>query len=328
MDVNNITGITPELVDSSLFDDRPGPYCMSFYPDLASLSKSIQEVGLLNSPLIREEGEGDLAIISGYRRILALKTLAYTSIPCRVMKKSEISPLNALLANLYENLASRPLNEVEKGMVLSRLVSYLPRARVSKEYMALLALSSHRDTLDFYVELDEGLEDVVKKEVVKGNISLPSVRVLLEMDGDSRLSLCSLMKEVKFNLNQQSQLLEYLDDLCNISGKSIPSLLEETEVRGIIMSNRLNSPQKAKNLLRLLRAKRFPTLVQAEQAFNRKVSMLNLPDGVKVNVPAFFEGPNYELRILFKEGEELRGKLHRISESKGLGELSDPWEDK
>lgn len=328
MAINDITEITPEPVDPGLFDDRPGPYCMSFYPDLAPLIKSIQQVGLLNSPLIREEGEGDLTIISGYRRILALKTLAYTSIPCRVMKKSEISPLNALLVNLYENLASRTLNEVEKGMVLGRLITYLPRTQVIKEYMTLLGLSSHQDTLDFYVKLDQDLENVVKEEVVKGNISLPSVRELLEMDKNSRLSICSLMKDIKFNLNQQRQLLEYLDDLSNISGKSIPSLLEDTEVQGITMSERLNSPQKAKNLLRLLRARRFPTLVQAEQDFKRKISKLDLPDGVEINIPAFFEGPNYELRILFKEGEELREKLHQIYEDPGLGELTNPWEDK
>ena len=52
-------------------DDRPGPYCMSFGFDLEPLTESIRRVGLINSPLLVRNGNGELDIVIGYRRIRA-----------------------------------------------------------------------------------------------------------------------------------------------------------------------------------------------------------------------------------------------------------------
>jgi len=75
MDINNITEITPQPVLLSNIDDSPGPCCMSFGFDLNPLIQSIERVGLINPPLLKRDNHGSITIITGYRRIKALKSL-------------------------------------------------------------------------------------------------------------------------------------------------------------------------------------------------------------------------------------------------------------
>jgi hypothetical protein len=89
---------------------------------------------------------------------------------------------------------------------------------------------------------------------------------------------------------------------------------------------KLNTPQKAKRVLGHLKARRFPLLTLSENAFQKKISNLGLPEGVMIFYPPFFEGPDYRLQISFKNGETLREKIKILSELKGLEKVGDPWE--
>ncbi len=141
-------------VDPKKIDDSPGPFCMSFGFDLEPMIQSIRTVGLINLPLIVREGKSRLTVIAGYRRILALKSLRWNSVQCRILGESEFSPMECLLLILFDNLVTRKLNEVEKGMVLKRLSLYLPRTEIIKHYMPLLGLPSHEETLRLYMAVD------------------------------------------------------------------------------------------------------------------------------------------------------------------------------
>src|SRR5512136_310240 len=88
----------------------PGPYIMSYGFNLDGLRESIRKVGLINAPLVARNQQGSFDIVSGYRRILALKTLGESEALCRDVTTVLISPLQRFLANFYENLATRKFN--------------------------------------------------------------------------------------------------------------------------------------------------------------------------------------------------------------------------
>ena len=46
-------------VDLAVVDLTPGPCCMSFGFDLKPLENSIGEIGLINSPLLYDKGDGE-----------------------------------------------------------------------------------------------------------------------------------------------------------------------------------------------------------------------------------------------------------------------------
>ncbi len=75
-----------------------------------------------------------------------------------------------------------------------------------------------------------------------------------------------------------------------------------------------------------MRGRRFPSLVKAEKAFEKKVSSLNLPKSASIHAPPYFEEPHYRLEVLFREGKDLMETINRLNLTEGLEELGDPWE--
>ena len=326
MDTQKFATADLHLIDTDRINDSPGPYGMSFGFELKPLVRSIKTVGLLNVPVLIEDGKDAKTVISGYRRIQAVKSLKWDNIPCRVLQKSEFSPLECLLLNLHENLATRNLNNVEKGMVLSHLNSYLPLNEIMKDYMPLLDLPSNEEKFDLFLKIEKELDENIKIYLARGHISLQGIRMLLDMDPASRLSVFGLISNLKFNINQQIQLINYLTDISHITKASVIELLKDQPLENIRLNDNLNTPQKAKAVLRLLRTRRFPSLTEAEKTFNKMVSKLDLPERVRIDPPLFFESPDYRLEILFKEGKELREKIGRLFKMDGIEEIGNPWE--
>ena len=326
MDIHNIVDIVPQPVSLNDIQDFPGPCCMSFGFDLRPLIQSIERVGLINPPLLKKDKAGNITIIVGYRRIRALRALKADSAVCRVLSERDLSPFECLLLNLHDNLSSRGLNDVEKGMALARLATWVPTSKIVEYYMPLLGLPTRLDTFLLYVKVEKELETAAKDTLARGKLSLIAAKRLLEVDQESRSGIFRLMDNIKFNINQQIQLIDYIIDLSYRDRVSIPDILKGGPLADIYTDTNRNSPQKARAILDHLRTRRSPSVVRAEKRFQKMVSDLDLPNGVRISAPAFFEGPDYRLDVVFKEGRELRQRLKGLCRKEGLNRLGDPWE--
>ena len=326
-DTINITDIIPQPVPLRNINDSPGPCCMSFGFDPNPLIQSIKKVGLINPPLLKRENHGDITIISGYRRIKALKSLNIDSAGCRVLSGDNILPVECLLLNLHDNLAMRRFNEVEKGMALDRLTPWIKTMEIVNRYMPLLGLPSNKTTLSSYLRLEREMETHAKESIARGELSLRNAIMLLDIDSASRSSTIDLISKLKLTVNQQRQLIEYTVDLSHIEGRSISDFLDDQSIRRINSDTRMNNPQKGRALIRYLRMKRYPSVSKAEREFKKMVSRLNLGKRVKIDHSPFFESPHYRLEVLFKDGPSLREKLENIMRE-DIDSLTDPWKKK
>jgi ParB family chromosome partitioning protein len=327
MDFPKTADMELRIIDLEAIESTPGPYCMSFGFDPNWLAQSIRRVGLVNSPLLIEDGQGPLRVISGYRRIQALKALGWKQVACRCLSESQLSPLECLCLNLFENLATRKLNKVEKGMVLSRLSMWVTKNELLETYVPLLELPSHESTLAVFLRIEEELDDTIKDYLVRKHLPLENLKMLLELDPKTRTYLFNLFSIIKFNSNQQKQLIDYIVDIAHKENRTVPQLIGEMSFQRILSDHRLNNPQKAKAILLLLRSRRFPSLVEAERAFQKKVSSLNLPEGVRIVAPSYFEASHYLLEVRFQGGVDLVQKIDRLSETADLRQLRNPWEE-
>lgn len=319
--------IPPCLVDSDQISDSPGPYCMSFGFDPELYSRSIEKIGLVNTPLLIKNRSGYMDVISGYRRIQAVKALGWSRTPCRILPESTLSALECLLLNLYENLSTRVFNSVEKGMILKHLVEHLKEGEVIKNYMPLLGLPSHEETLRFYIRIEGELDVEIKSRLALGGLTLQAAKMLLDVDPESRLPICHLIIILKLNSNKQKQLIDNIVDISYMSGMSIYELIHKGPIEEICSDQKLNIPQKGDAVLRFLRSRRLPSLTTAESTFRKMISQLDLPNGVKINAPRFFEDPHYSLEVSFREGRELKDKIENLSRKEGLEILGDPWRE-
>jgi ParB-like chromosome segregation protein Spo0J len=311
-------------VELSEVDWTPGPCCMSFGFDLNPLKRSIAKVGLINPPFVAREDKGRVQVVAGYRRLMAIKSLCWNKVHC--WDVSDLSPIERLHLNFYDNLTTRDFNHVEIGMVLRRLASHLPKEEIVENVMPLLGLGSHEPTLDVYLALD-GLENPIKSALAAQSLSLRTLKALLDTDPDTRLALLQWITNLNLNMNQQLQLIDYTIDICEKEKKRAEALFGEEAFLFILEDRRANRPQKAKQLLELLRARRYPLLIRAEKLFLRKVACLRLPKGVSIKHPPYFEDPHYRLEIAFRNGRALTEKLKALFGLEDLQKMGDPWSE-
>ena len=312
-------------VDLGEIAERPGPYTMSYCFDLRALSESINKIGLINPPLVARNERGDFDIVSGYRRILALKALGEPKAFCRDVGSAFASPAERLLASFYENFATRKFNEIEKGMILQRLQRYAGKEEILVSFMPLLSLSSQEGTLEFYVKLVD-LEEGLRKAIAQDQISIKTAKALVELDAASRKAVFSWIKNLKLNINKQAKLLEYTQDISIRDELTIPELFSEEAFLKILDDSRLNNPQKTKKILEALRVRRHPRLSRAQHAVERVISAVSLPPETVLRYDPYLENPSYQLQIGFKDGKALRNtirKLHGLVQLEAIPEL---WE--
>jgi ParB family transcriptional regulator, chromosome partitioning protein len=305
----------------------PGPFTMSFGSDLKPLSESIRNFGIVNSPVVAKSPGGTLQIIMGYRRIGALRSLGREIVACRMAREAELPPLQALLLNLHDNLVNRKFNPVEKGMILSRLSHYLPRKEILSNYMDLLDLPAHDDTLDDFVAFDKDLDERLKTDLAQGRLTIQAVRMLLRMKPEDRAVIGRLLSELKYNINQQKQFIDYTYDISQTNDSGISTVLEDPSLEEILENTSLNLPQKGRAILDSLRRRRYPTLTEAEKAFRKKVSRLHLPGKIHIQPPPYFESGEYRLEIRFRHGKELKEQVDHLAGIESLNTLDDPWKE-
>ena len=116
MDIRKGEGTWTDLCEIA---DGLGPYTMSYGFNLDLLCESIRKVGLINPPLLARNQEGSFDVVSGYRRILALKALGKRKVFCLDVTVVLPSTLKRFLAAFYEKLATRKFNDTEKAFILN-----------------------------------------------------------------------------------------------------------------------------------------------------------------------------------------------------------------
>jgi hypothetical protein len=312
------------LLATSLLDDEPGPYTMSFGFDLNPMIESVRSVGVLNPPLVDRDEEGRARIVAGYRRIKALKALQREEIVCVDLSGSALSLSDKLLLNLHDNIATRYLNGAEKGMALERLAAHFPEHEVVERYLPLLGLPAHRPVLATYLRIGQ-LEEKIRLSFAVGSLSFQTVRVLLEIDSGAAAAFSEWFQKLQFNFNQQSYFLELVMDISSISNVPPERVLLTDALQAILEDNSLNGPQKVKSVIDTLRAMRLPRLVDAEKTFQRMVRELRLPGGVSVHHSPYFESPEYRLEIRFRDGKTLHERITELASIHRLEQFEDPW---
>jgi hypothetical protein len=222
-------------------------------------------------------------------------------------------------------MSTRSFNHVETGMVLNRLTNHVPRHMILDTYMPLLNLPSYESMLDVFLRL-ENLDDPIKIALAEGCLSMQTIQSLLEMDKTSRLSVFEYLIKLNFNFNKQRQFIDMILDLSVKEKVSVSSILHDESLLHMMERDEHNKPQKVKQIFRWLKHRRFPQLTRVEETLKKRINFLNLPKGVEIDPPPFFEKEEFLMYIAFKNGSTLRNTLVDLNRIKGLETLIVPWE--
>jgi len=314
---------TPVKVALSEIDINPGPFSMSFHFSLEQLKASIQEFGVLNPPYLMKDSESHYTVVAGYRRLLAARELEWSNIVCQVLHDS-YPPFKAFLLNLYDNLIQRKMNEIEKAMVLQRLTRFVKHEQIITQFMPMLDIPANRQTLKLFLGLEE-LEEPIRLSIAVERLSLRVAGLMMSLGTEDRLKINELFTALKWSFNQQWEAFHWIIEIASREGRSIEEVINDREVTEILHSSRMSNPQKLKAIVKVLKRRRFPSLMKAETEFRKGISALPLPERVKIIPPRSFEGNNYTLEIVFTKGKDLRDRLEKLSRLSSLEKITDFW---
>jgi ParB-like chromosome segregation protein Spo0J len=288
-------------------DLTPGPFCMSFNFNLKALKASIEKFGVINPAYLLRNPDNNFLVVAGYRRLMAVKELGWHDIVCHVLPDG-FSLFNALLFNLNDNLIHRQLNNVEKGMILERLTHFISTEDIVANFMPILGIPSNKQQLELFLGLED-LEEKIKISVAMEQLSIRVAGLLRHCDKNDRIEINDLFTSLKWSFNQQWETIQWIKEIASREGRSMKEIIDSKDIKEVLHTTTMNNPQKVKAIVKILKFRRFPSLSQAEKLFNKGISNLSLPLGVKIIPPPFFEGTDYKLEVTFRKGEDLKGKL-------------------
>lgn len=102
-----------------LIDEPATPERQTMEPDdLAALGLNIKAIGLIKPLVVLPRGKR-FETVAGHRRLLAMRIVKYSPVPCRVVVKGQVDALAILVA---ENAYTEAVNPVEEARFYARLL--------------------------------------------------------------------------------------------------------------------------------------------------------------------------------------------------------------
>ncbi len=292
------------LDDIDLKDER---FRFSYHYDLRRLLLSIKKIGLVNPPVVVNR-DHRFILVTGWKRICVYLELSLTPLPVFILEQDD--DLRAFLFSLYENLAHRDFNLLERAEIVCRLKGFIEdEKRLVKEYLPLLGIPPTLPYLDLYVKISQ-LEPSWKKVIFEKKISLASVGLLIEFGASELELLVPLI--LPLSHNKQKQIL---DDLIQISRKeeiSLKKILEAERIQSVLQSEKLSSLQKAERVRILLRKERHPSLSAWKESFEASLKRARLSKEVILGSSSFFENGEFSVTFSLKDKEEFSKRLARL----------------
>jgi len=291
-------------IDPAVIDVEEERFLISFDCSLAELKHSIQEVGLLNPPILAGRRDRPV-IVSGRKRILACLELGLSPIPVFIARDQ--SDLKLFQLAVFENVSVRGLSAVEKAEVLAKLKSFgAADAELIRRFLPLLKIPPTAEYLDLFLALARyGPEE--KRVVHEKGLSITVLKTLHPFSPEERALLWPLLRSL--GQNRQKELLILLREIARREQVQPLQLLSEPGITVLREDDTLSAPQKATKLVDLLRERRYPSLSSWTKAFEAVLEKLEIEKGILVDPSPFFEEEDLSLRFTFKNRAEFMARL-------------------
>jgi hypothetical protein len=299
------------LIPLTDIDPRDERFRITTRRDSEDLHRSIDRLGLLVAPLVLPGATG-YTIVSGFRRIAACRGLGWDSIRARVLQKA--SPYAFALKAIAANSLERQLNLIEISRALRLLDRYAPDGQAPPEDTAALGLPTHAGMatkLKTLCRLPADVQDAVLEEAVSFAMACEIGR----MEEGLGVVFARLFRQLKTSLNKQREIVTLVAEIARCEGIDARHVLTEDRLSRMLDAQDLDRNQKTQRIRTLLRQRRFPARVAAEDNFHSLRQRLTLGENLQLVPPRDFEGTCFTLTLNFESlGDvgRLRVKLDEL----------------
>jgi len=226
---------------------------------------------------------------------------------------------------LWENLGFRALTEIEKAVALTKLKGQFGfnETQLIKDFLPALGLRADRYNLEQALRVAR-LPESFHRAMTYGRLSTD---IALELSAWSRRDqelFVGLVRRYQLGRNKQKGLFEVLNDLRRIQDSEACAIWEESGAKELDEDTQLSPQDRLARIKTVLRHLRYPRLSQHEERYRSLRNALRFPPGVRISVPAYFEGSRITITIEADSSSELRNRLddsRRLLDGKELDQM-------
>ncbi|WP_456433368.1 ParB/RepB/Spo0J family partition protein [Thermosulfuriphilus sp.] len=284
-------------------------FIISFGYDLAPLKASIDLLGIINPPTLRQKATKCYQVVTGYKRLLCAKELGFVKVACMVLPPLT-DDLCALMIVLHENICGRGLNLVEKARLVLKFLDYLPEEEVLKGILPTMGLKPHPRNLEL-LKAVAFLESPLKEALIKGRLNEHLVFDLLELPEDDRARVFELFEGLSLSYSRQREALEMLKELSRLEERSLTEILDHPEIKRIFTAD-ISPKDRTERFILWLKRRRYPRLSELEERFMDFCRRLKSP-GVRIKPPPAFETEECTLSLSFRDMKDLETKWQQFA---------------
>ncbi len=287
----NIININPDEIN---LDNRD--FYIPSFDALSNLIVSIQNVGILNSPLVKRDSSGLFVPILGRRRIQALSELDNrATIEVRVAPP-DLANDQAFLLAFWDNQDRIRRDAGVRAYVISRLLEMYPAQTLAKYVFPSLNVPARGPSLERIRKIG-ALEHNILEAFSCGKINEKSAVILAEMQSDQREVLFDLISRLALNANKAFELISNLFDLSVYWNESITDLLRRPEAMDALDNEGIGATEKATLLRDLVRRWKFPEISRDRKNFDEWVKDFNPPANINLRPSQSFEDDSVYVEI-------------------------------
>jgi ParB family chromosome partitioning protein len=294
-----------KIVKLSLIDSNDDSFRITTQINIDHLMASVDNVGVLNLPLLIEKKSG-YKIVCGFRRIEACRRLGWTDVEARILD-SDTKRLECITYAIVDNSLQRPLNLIEQSRSINMLCSFFKDVSALSKSLSLMGLPDNPSIIEKIKKLYH-LPKFVQNGILSNTISLAMALELGRLKREAGECLAKLFQKLTLSLNKQREILSLVKEISLREDISILKVIENDNLQKLLTHKNLDRNQKIREVRLYLKQRRFPLITAAEKEFEKHVRKLKLGRGTKLVPPDNFEGTTYTLELFFKTLIELKDR--------------------
>ncbi|MFH1117066.1 MAG: ParB N-terminal domain-containing protein [Pseudomonadota bacterium] len=281
------------------------------YSDSTALRESIRRMGILNRPVVQEHASDGIVTVLGRRRLQAAVDLGVREVQVLVVS-ADMPVSDGFILAFMDNAAHRSFDAASTAVIVKRLLGLFPIETVAREYLPVLGVPPIGPRLERLRRLG-GLEERALKLLALGRISEKTAVVLTQMDPRNRSLLLDVLDNLGMNANKNAEIVEYLFDLSICEGRELSGLIQDGPFREVLADRDVPAPERARRFRDLVRARKFPELVEKEREFREWYAGLPLAPGTTVRPAQSFENGECTIEIRVSDRAAAGGVVEALS---------------
>ena len=213
-------------------------YCLRYRVEGKELSGSIQSYAFLNPVLVLSRGNR-FQVLSGFRRLHALRVFGQERIPAAVLSATENVPQALFRMALLLNEASS-YGELDKAVIVSKARRQFDLSWRELECLApLLGLPPSQKVLEDYAAVAD-LPEEFKDCVQDGKAAFKTALGLLDLQPEHRrVMIENVFRHCELSASESLEVMEWLSDL---SRREKTNFLQIIHTQFEIIQNAFNQP--------------------------------------------------------------------------------------